>query len=87
MRDAKRPRPGPTCEFAPCDNAAVRHKPIVLRTGRGDSRVTPDEARRLRDALDAAYHAALAAEAEADAAAAKRANVPTEPAGLFAGLS
>ena len=65
------PRPLPTAEFAPCDQPAVVWKPVVLRTCRGDCRLTPEECRRLAAHLDAAQRLAIAAELEE--------TPPTEP--------
>lgn len=53
MRDRVRP----SADAAPNDNPAIRHKPIILRTGRGDSRITPAEARSLAVELLAAAEA------------------------------
>lgn len=52
------PRTKPSARHAPHPNTGVRNKPIVLVTGRGDSRLTIEEAcdlqRSLRDAIVAA---------------------------------
>jgi len=46
-----------TAAYAPNPNNAVRSKPILLYSGRGYSRLTADEARRLREDLLAAIFA------------------------------
>lgn len=54
----KRERVVASVDFAPHDAPAVKNKPIILRTGRGDSRLTVDEARLLHVQLAAAIRKA-----------------------------
>ncbi len=74
-----RPRVALSAGFEPLTHCrAVRTKPILLRTGRGDSRLTPAECRELIAQLTAAYYRAIGAEAEAAHAAAHGPCLPAE---------
>lgn len=68
-RKPKRDRVVPGADYSP--QPCTPDRPVVLRTGRGDSRLTCAEARELAAQLDAAQRAAVVAEIEANAARAQ----------------